>query len=262
MKYILIITFLFSFILSSKATSQIQDILLMNNDTFFLYNSPFAQKSYLLERDANFINNRILTTTNKRGYVAFWELIDNEIFLTKISNEHYEANLNVIFKTETTKEKIKAIWINERLIARSRYPISGYRKGLTNVYEEEYILEIENGKLVGSKYLSNHHAKHPNDITAILNKYLVRKLPRKVKKQILKNQIEYDFHTIVTFDENKEIKSIEFDETENDTVHVKNLIEKFDDWRFVYKEGSLMKEYAVRIQINSNHFKRNKKGRI
>ena len=80
MKYILIITFLFSFILSSKATSQIQDILLMNNDTFFLYNSPFAQKSYLLERDANFINNRILTTTNKRGYVAFWELIDNEIY--------------------------------------------------------------------------------------------------------------------------------------------------------------------------------------
>lgn len=262
MKYRFIIGLIFSLSLSCSATPQLLDMLIMNKDTFFLYNSPLSKKSNLIERDSNFTKNRILTTANRRGYVASWELIGDEIFLTKINditNGTLEANLQTIFRTKENKRKIKATWLNEEIVAHSKYSLQGYRIGLSDVYEEEYILKFNNGILIETKHLSNNWAKYPKDNTTLLNKYIIKKLSRKLRRQILKDRLEYDFYTYVTFNANRKIKSVEFTETEFDTSELQKDIEKFEDWNFVYKKGKLMNEYAVRIHINEIEIKRNKK---
>ena len=237
-------------------------MLIMNKDTFFLYNSPLAKKANLIERDSNFIKSRIRTTATSREYVASWELIGDEIFLTKINdfpNGKLEANLQIIFETQNDKRLIKATWVNEEIVARSKYSLYGYSIGLSDAYEEEFILKFDDGKLISTQHLSNNWAKKPNDITSILNKYVIKKLPRKLRKKICRDKLEYDFYTFITFNINSNINSVEFTETEFETTELQKIIEKFDDWNFVYKKGKLMNEYAIRLKINEAEIKRNKK---
>lgn len=262
MKYIIAIASIFSFSLSCSATPHLLDMLIMKNDTFFFYTSPLAQKSNLIERDSNFIKNRILTTANRRGYVASWELIEDQIFLTKISdvsNGRLEADLQTIFETQDYNKRIKANWINDEMVVHSKNSMEGYRIGFSNVYEQEFVLKFKNGRLISRRTLNNEWAKKPNDNTSILNKFIINKLPKRLEKQLVNDSLEHEFYTYVTFDSNWEIKSIEFTKTEFETTELQKLIEKFNDWKFVYKKGELMMEYAVKLQINNAEIKKNKK---
>lgn len=241
------------------ATPQILDMLIMKNDTFFFYKSPLANTVHLIERDSNFIKNRILTTANTRGYVATWEIIGDQMYLSKINNLGYgkiEADLQIIFDTQDPNKRIKASWINDEMVVRCNKVMRGYSIGLSNVYEQEYILNIKNGNLISVKKLNNTFAKHPNDNSSLLNKYIIDKLPKKLIKKIVKNNSKYEFYAHVTFDSNKRIKSIACTKTEFETAEIEKIIAKFDDWKFVYKKGKLMNEYVVKIQINSRKFKK------
>ena len=264
MKYITIIALVFGLSLSSSATPQILDKIIIEKDTFFLYNSPLAKVSNLIEKDTNFINRRILTTANKRGYVATWELVENQIYLIKISdspNGKLEADFQTIFENQYFNQKIKASWINEEIIAHSKYPMQGYRIGFSNVFEQEIILKVENGKLISTEKLNNTWAKKPNDITSALNTYIIKKLPRKLRKEVLKNKLDYEFYTYIIFDSNLKVNSIEFTETECETTELHKIITKFNEWKFVYKKGKLMNEYAVKVRINANEIEMSSKCR-
>lgn len=262
MKYIIVIVSIFCWALPCSATPQILDMLVMGKDTFFLYTSPLAEISNLIAKDSSFINKRVYTTANKRGFVASWELIGEQIYLTKISdlrNGKLEANLQTIFETKEYQPKIKATWINEEIIAHSKYALHGYLIGLSDVYEKEIILKVKSGKVLATEHLNNDWARTPNDNTSTLNRYVIKKLPKKLRKQIVKNKLDYEFYTHVTFDSKWQVKSIDFTKTEFDTMVLRKIITSFDDWKLVYKKGELMNKYAVKLKINSTEIKNNMK---
>lgn len=120
MKQILsILTFLL-FSISTFATEQEADLLIVNNDTIYLKSFPLDSLN-LTERPFGYTRQTAPSTACWRGHRAIWRIIDNKLYLEKITrcysdNEKGEENLPEFFKrnqieVEEYKGMILADWV-------------------------------------------------------------------------------------------------------------------------------------------------------
>ncbi len=120
MKRILnLIVFIF-IVTVATATNQRKDILVMNGDTLYLYNSPLEQFDNISERISGLYQKKykdeIMSTNCWRGYTASWIIKDSTLYLTELKKHYSEVNINKIVERILGRKfqngLLKADWVN------------------------------------------------------------------------------------------------------------------------------------------------------
>ena len=159
MRQTVIILFLFLFSAGLKATYQTPDFLIIEKDTFQL-------QSFLLETHIDDIREDYGVTSCWRGYIAYWRIVDDKLYLEKILSYPSREERNIIelfeergFKYQEKDGMILADWCTitlYRMISSSMDTWFSKKIPLYNGWDEKKAkmrikLKIENGIIVKNK---------------------------------------------------------------------------------------------------------------
>ncbi|MGM0582121.1 MAG: hypothetical protein ACQETL_15670 [Bacteroidota bacterium] len=143
------------------STAQVPDYLLYNGDTLALFSNPL--KSYLEKNNIEQIPDlKGCNSTNCwRGYIAFWELRNDSLYLQRITSCHdncglptENANLSLLFDNYDGSP-IFAYWVKEVLISPQGRLIQYVHMGYGSKYEREIHFDIRNGRLTDFEEIEN-----------------------------------------------------------------------------------------------------------
>ena len=158
MRRLFIIVFMLFFSRIVFATEQIPEYLQYGKDTVPIYSNPLEQ--YFRINNDVFIpgfNSECLSSACWRGYIAYWELTKDSLFLTNITpcvpncENNQNGNLDKMFG----EEKPYAEWYSGTLIVPRGEFHSASHMGYSAIYEYEEHIQIENGKKVQKVIKSN-----------------------------------------------------------------------------------------------------------
>jgi hypothetical protein len=148
------------------ATEQQADILLYKGQREIIFSTPLESLFAKGTQRPEWL--KPTSTACLRGYVATWELSDNQLYLQKIVREEYDpANqsyrnvdiTNRILPEETAP--IKAIWVTDSLRIPKGAPIMRSHLGFETIYEKTLILRFEKGILMEENLLTNSMTTPP-----------------------------------------------------------------------------------------------------
>src|SRR5690606_14833793 len=166
MKYYTILAFLFLISNSSftHATEQEPDRLIIKGDTMLLHALPFDEWRNQSKYDKPLFPDSLVgfSTGCWRGYVAYWEIIDDQLYLTNIYNErkNAKANLQVIFGKKVKNGRVKAYWFSDTVTAFRGKLLYSDHAGFSSVFEHEYEYVFDNGILHSTAYFDNSMSKN------------------------------------------------------------------------------------------------------
>jgi len=132
------------------ATTQVPDYLIYKGDTLMLFSNPLEQFIKNQQLPDSLFRNRLRLSSCARGYIAYWELKNDSLFLTKINKYPYgrdrridTINLNNIFNK---KGKIFADWVTDTLY--SPYgKLLRIEYGYGSAFENNKLFYFKNGIL-------------------------------------------------------------------------------------------------------------------
>jgi hypothetical protein len=163
--------------LSSYATAQFQDVLIYKNDTIGISSNPLEQHPNIEKiREQLKPSGEVICRNSAlwRGYVAYWEIRDNKLFLTKIKNACSDflskKKLKEIFGREYKLEKVNANWVNMELVIPQGELLEYIHMGYMSLHEKEVSLQIEKGLLVSETRFTNtnpiksKYARNPEEL--------------------------------------------------------------------------------------------------
>jgi len=238
----LLFLIIYLFCVKSYATEQAPDLLIYNKDTVYIYSNPLQEKEHLLKKDKRFLKLSCRSTACWRRYQATWELINDKLYLTKISsccNSDITANLNLIFGDELIDKKVFAQWYVGKLIVPIGKKLYGEHLGYSSVHEHEDILEIKNGIKNRTTRVDNTKTR----ITYLRSDKLVIELIKKLDKSILdkiwKKKFGLRFYVDVESDENRHVTNvkIEYIKEIQYRKEILQIINEIQDWDILYRHG-------------------------
>ncbi|TCI85704.1 hypothetical protein [Tenacibaculum sp. M341] len=148
--------------LISFATGQIPDIIIFKGDTLSLFSNPLEE--YLEKKKTRAINHYKLepeSTACYRGYVATWEIKDNQLFLVKIDYCHdneEKIKRKFDFVKEFGEETVLAKWFSGKILIVSGKELIYFHSGYSAIYEKEIELSISDGKITNKKVIDNSNS--------------------------------------------------------------------------------------------------------
>lgn len=246
MKKFLLVAFLLAFALPVWATPQISDVLIYKGKSYSLYGQPLyslyktdTTKYLHLMEPAPFCN-----TACYRKYVAYWEIIGDELCLIRLSTpcESFEdsADLKSLFGEKYLLGSVKADWFTGVLNTAPEDANGFYYNysGWNITYDKETDFHFEKGKLIKTENFTNaikrSSYKDNDKVRAEFwkqNPINWAKLPK----------IDKDIRVFVSFSANAEgkIDSVQvikghsppFDE------EAIRLIKLIPEWEVIYKRG-------------------------
>lgn len=148
------------FVGKTFATGQIPDYLIHDQDTVAIYNNPLEQYfEQTGKRELIDFNSPCWSTACWRGYVAYWELENDSLFLKKItsciedcSEDDKDANLFSMFG----ENRPFASWYTGTLTVPIGEVFYGSSMGYDAVYECEDKMQVDNGVLQSTYQISNN----------------------------------------------------------------------------------------------------------
>lgn len=153
------------------ATEQYPDYLIYNGDTLEMYSYPF--ESYR-KAHPNPIYDTLFecrSTALYRGYVAYWEIRRDSLFLIKVevysyNPKRYEAEFvsidkSIIFKEIPYDSDIFASWVNSTCLVFLEDTVNKNHSECPN----ERTFTFQNGKLKNTKFYDNSKTSAPMDWT-------------------------------------------------------------------------------------------------
>ncbi len=138
-------------------TAQIPEKLLLNGVTLTLCSEPL-DSYFATHGQPDFAVN---CTALWRGYVGIWEIRDARLFLIGIEAEYQNgtpASLASLFPGEA--ERIYARWFTGTLRCPRGGELEYVHMGYGSIYEEDLLLRIEQGSLVGQEVRVNGTAAY------------------------------------------------------------------------------------------------------
>ncbi len=130
-----------------NATAQYPDILLIEDDTFFIFTNPLEQ--YLENKGDRIISDTALIGNNTacwRGYMATWRLRNDSLFLISIvRNCGWDNAGSVELSKEFGSEEIFANWFSGNIKSPRGRLLQYVHGGYASIYEEEFFFEIVSG---------------------------------------------------------------------------------------------------------------------
>lgn len=168
--------FLFILLLPSIAFSKAQtpDIILYDNKVFELFSNPLEFK-YSKEGGRPFFRekpNKFISIKNWRGYIAFWEIKENILYLLGIeawiADSKYakmtdckKVDLKELFSEKFRDGKVKAEWFSGELRIPEGRLIEYIDLNYESIYERDIILTVESGNVTNKKIIDNTQKKGP-----------------------------------------------------------------------------------------------------
>ena len=151
---------------ADAGTHQIADLLLVGNDTLFIFSNPLEQVFGDSNPRPDEFFEDCSSTACWRGYQATWRLEADLLYLVEIGDCCGEDSLpiegiNRLVQGRYRNGKALADWFSGDVLApqgeRLRYAHMGY----ASIYEREIIFRFEKGRLVSRDTLSNIPTREP-----------------------------------------------------------------------------------------------------
>lgn len=280
-----ILFILLSFVtINSYGTAQAPDYLIYQGDTMMLFACPldYYPDQILIKPERLFGGSGCFSTGWWRGYIATWELIDNELFLIEVKNTCYPskmentvasysfgtdagntgskyADLKSLFGEKYKNGKVKADWFSGELIIPKGKLLYEINDAFLSIYEKEPVFRVEKGNLTGFQECDNSKTRKSRYVEnqALLIEYL-------------RNAINYDnvpqldtinrrvSVRIISVDDLGKIDSVEVVKSVNDIYDKEavRVVKSIPEWEVLYKKGEQMNKRWT-IPINFEMKKRN-----
>ncbi|MFA9390179.1 MAG: hypothetical protein ACERKD_10245 [Prolixibacteraceae bacterium] len=256
------------FFLSSNnlfGTAQIPDLIIYNGDTLSLYSCPLNSFSNqdLITPQILFGSSGCFYTACWRNYVATWEIIDKELYLVEIRNACYPttmtgvnvsfkagndndsigneyADLKVLFPQRFKNGKVKADWVEGKLISPQGKLLYYFHDGFESIYETELEFTLEKGSLLERKILDNSKTKQSKYSTdqKLLKEFIANNIERKnlPKSDTIIRRV---YVQIISSDENGKIDSVNIARGvnglyDNEAIRV---VKSIPEWDVIYRHG-------------------------
>lgn len=161
-------------------SAQIPDLIIYNGDTLSLYSCPLYSypNQDLITPQGLFGGRGCFFSACLRNNVATWEIIDGKLYLCEIRNACYPtsmrgvsgsyksgvnkesigneyADLKVLFPQIFKDGKVKADWVDGKMVSPQGKLLHYVHMGFQSIYEKELELDFSNGKLIGTKTYDN-----------------------------------------------------------------------------------------------------------
>jgi hypothetical protein len=151
-----IITFLWIVFCSCQvfATAQISDLIIYNGTKYALNSNPLEQ--YFEKNPDKRPQGEIMSTALWRGYVATFEIKENQLFLRDIEiqvsdttrKKNWKSVLHEVFPDQPN---IKLDWLTGLLVLPHGKLVNYVHMGYASTYENYILLEIDGGNLKKEK---------------------------------------------------------------------------------------------------------------
>lgn len=159
MRILFVFIFVFLNIEETNATGQVPDYLVIGTDTFPIFNNPLEQYFELGQKKHEIIglSTTFLSTDCWRGYIAYWTLSNDSLFLQNItscspsSEEPNQANLFAMFGTN----KPFAYWYSGTITAPMGEEFMSADMGYNAIYPNEKKWIFKNGLVQSQFTISN-----------------------------------------------------------------------------------------------------------
>jgi len=179
MKPFLTLTLTLAFSFQVFATPQAPDRLIYKGDTLGVYlhlPDEFYKLDTFTINSVEYVNHIFAVslfgdkkTCNSTGcgreYIAKWEVVENQLYLTGIYSCCYyqdsiKADLTLLFKEKVIDGKVKADWITGDFISlKGKRLFYDHDMGTGGIFEYELELRFEEGKLTGTQLYDNRKSK-------------------------------------------------------------------------------------------------------
>jgi len=155
--------------LTAHATGQEGDVIYINGERLQLLAKPICLDSTLYHtlKDA-LPANRPIVTSNWDGFTAYWSINNDKLCLDSVRCEAYDPNVKKvtgesipsetlyrIFSRYNAGSRIVASWVSGKIRVVKGKVIYYQHMGFERNYEEEAILDIDQGKVIGKKEYHN-----------------------------------------------------------------------------------------------------------
>jgi hypothetical protein len=243
MKIFRIITTLFiltSVIQEASGTAQITDYLIYKGDTLAIYANPLESYFDSISRpDSIFDEYGYNSTACWRGYIGYWELTNDSLFLIELHGDSNQFDLSLIFKDRKTDCKIFADWYNYSIINPYGKLIHYEHMGYGSIYEFEREFTFSNGILNQIKEYDNSKSK--KSVYTQDNKLLVNFLRINTDHSLLPDSVEKAkvFVQIYKVDNEGKIDSISVVRGYNETLdqEAMRVVKSIPEWDILYNHG-------------------------
>ena len=155
--------------LTAYATGQDGDIIYINGERLELLGRPICLDStlyYTLKDELP--SSRPIVTSNWDGFTAYWSINKDKLCLDSVRCEAYDPNVKAvvgesipsktlyrIFNRYCTGNRIVASWVSGKFRVAKGKVIYYQHTGFERHYEEETILNINHGKVIGMNTYHN-----------------------------------------------------------------------------------------------------------
>ena len=175
-------------------TAQRREHLVYNNKEYYLTTEPL----HLYLKDNN-ISVKCCTTNCWRGYVGYWSIEKNKLYLTDLKayiENFQEVGLDYLFPD---KKKVFAEWFSGEIRIPHGKMMKYIHQGYASLYETELFIKIEKGFVVDQYEIDNTHlyddkagmeARNMEDLIQAILGVKPRKIKPHKKKGILFRIIE------------------------------------------------------------------------
>jgi hypothetical protein len=245
--------------LAAYSTGQEGDIIIWNNKKYALLSNPLESYPQFYQISGKLFGEQRGETNTAcvRGYIAEWQILNNHLYLINIvscNNHNIKADLNLLFPNKSNNGKIDADWVNQILIVPEGKCIFYGNIGYSSIYETEYELTIQNGRLLEKKEYDNSKShvsiftqKPDSLIKFIDHNILWNNLPDTIKNPIRIILL------LITSDTNKpEIKILRGSGTKLYDDEALRVASQIPDWDVYLQRGKVFKMYWSLPIIFSN----------
>jgi len=243
LRYILILLFLITFSQSIFATDQTPDYLVYKGDTLAIYQIPL--ESYFdnhVRPESVFEEQGYHSTACGRGYIAYWELKNDRLYLTSVRGAKGEIKLSLIFPSVKDNEKVFASWYNDLILNRYGKLLSHERMGFYAIYEYEREFIFKNGILTKINRYDNTKTKKSKYSTepGLLKKYIRETIDySKISKDPYKKATVYvEILDVSKTGKIDSVRIIRGCDKERD-LEAMRVVKSIPEWNVYYKRGKL-----------------------
>lgn len=143
------------------ATGQIPDYLIQGKDTLALHSNPL--ETYFKDKPLKDEIIKVRSTALWRGYIAYFQIIDNKLVVQDIYKEDYFVDSNGKHQEKLISiydivfgepKNFECNFYNGVLISPSGEMLNYVHMGYSSTYEKYHLFEIKDGNLVKQKNLS------------------------------------------------------------------------------------------------------------
>jgi len=238
--YILILFSLISLNQKAFGTAQIPDFLIYEGDTLSIYANPL--ESYFENHprpDKVFQRYGYNSTACWRGYIGYWELSNDSLFLVELQGDSTVIDLSLVFKDRKTDKKIHADWCNSSLLNPYGKLIHYEHMGYGSIYEYEKKFEFTNGILKGIVHFDNsksRKSKFTQD-NKLLRDYIIDNTNHSLIPDSVK--IAKVFVQIISVTPEGKIDSVIIRRGFNKDLdeEARRVVKSIPDWDVLYRQG-------------------------